>query len=412
MPAGMWQVRFEKEGYEPTQSEWLPVPPPQLDVNIAITQAKQPEVKTVHAYSDGVAIEFDKFMIPLTLSIGNIVLTQNGSVVNGKIVSKDMELDAKGDAYCSKVEFSPEKPLAEGEVTLFVSKAVKSYANIGMSEDFMQTFTVEPRISEIKVDQSIEVNSGSTLRIVASVLPVAAAKDKTVLIESLNPMMATVSAERVETDTNGEFSFDVSGVIPGDACIRLSIEGYDVTETVDVTVLAPRDLNQVATPYASVESGKIEPGTEIYLYCDTKNAAIYYTTDGSCPCDADRLTYDGTPIVADKDFTLKIMAEADGMVESDIAEYQYSVIASGIDDLDVEQSLDIYPLPLGEYLNISNGGKLIDSVAIFDLNGSLMLYAHKPEKQMVLKVASLPQGVYLLTVKTDGRTINKKVIKQ
>lgn len=34
VPAGMWQVRFEKEGYEPAQSEWLPVPPPQLDVNI------------------------------------------------------------------------------------------------------------------------------------------------------------------------------------------------------------------------------------------------------------------------------------------------------------------------------------------------------------------------------------------
>ena len=412
VPAGMWQVRFEKEGYEPAQSAWLPVPPPQLDVNIAMTQAKQPEVKTVHAYSDGVTIEFDKFMLPSTLTVGNIVITQNGSIVNGNIESSDIELDANGNAFCSKIEFRPESPLADGEATLFVSKAVKSYANINMSADFMQTFSVEPRISEIKVDKNIEISSGSTVTVSALILPASAGKGKTVLIESLNPMIASVSLERIECGANGMISFDVSGLILGSTSIKLSIENYDIEAIVNVNILTPRDENQVATPYASVESGEVKNGTEIYLYCETENASIYYTTDGSCPCDINRLKYDGTPIIIDKSLTLKVIAEAEGMIESEIAEYQYTVKSAGAEDLNIDETLSIYPLPLGEYLNISNGDHLIDSVSIFDLSGTLMMHSNKQEKLVTLKTGSLSSGLYILNIKTDGQTIVKKVVKQ
>lgn len=413
VPAGMWQVRFEKEGYESAQSAWLPVPPPQLDVNIAMTQAKQPEVKKVHVYSDGVTIEFDKFMLPSSLSIGNITMTQNGNMVNGTIEALDIELDANGNnAFCSKIEYRLSEQLAEGEVTLFISKAVKSYANINMSEDFMQTFTVEPRISEIKANQNIEVNSGSTITLFASVLPATAAKGKTVLIESLNPMIASTSVESAETDADGNISFDVTGLILGNTGIKLSIEDYDIETVVNVNVLAPRNENQVATPYASIESGEVKAGTEIYLYCETEDASIYYTTDGSCPCDINRQKYDGTPIIVDKDLTLKIMAEADGMIESDISEYQYSVNTTGIGEIQIGKDLSIYPLPLGEYLNIANGGNSIDSVSIFDLNGKLMLHSGKSEKHVSLKVGFLTPGVYILNVKTNGQSVVKKVIKQ
>jgi len=36
VPEGLWQVKAEKEGYETTYSEWLPVPPPQTEVNLAL----------------------------------------------------------------------------------------------------------------------------------------------------------------------------------------------------------------------------------------------------------------------------------------------------------------------------------------------------------------------------------------
>lgn len=50
VPQGLWQVKFEKEGYATAYSEWLPVPPPQLEVNIGIIQSTQPEV-TEHVHT-------------------------------------------------------------------------------------------------------------------------------------------------------------------------------------------------------------------------------------------------------------------------------------------------------------------------------------------------------------------------
>ena len=323
VPAGMWQVRFEKEGYEPTQSEWLPVPPPQLEVNVAMVQAKQPEVKSVHAYQDGVTVEFDKFMLPATLTIGNISVTQNGQLVDGKIVASDIEKDANGNSFCSKIEYKPNEPLAEGDAVLFVSKAIKSYANINMSEDFMQSFTIEPRITEISVNKKIEVNSGSKVTVDASILPGAAAIGKTVFVESLNTMIADVSAGQVEADANGQLSFDVSGLIIGSTAVKLTVEDSDISAIINVTVGSP--LDAVAKPFASVESGEVLIGTEVTLTCETENVSIFYTTDGSCPCEAGATKYDGKAIKISEGMTLKIMAINEDGEESKQATYTYTL---------------------------------------------------------------------------------------
>ena len=37
VPEGWWRVKYEKAGYETTWSDWLPVPPPQTEVNIGLT---------------------------------------------------------------------------------------------------------------------------------------------------------------------------------------------------------------------------------------------------------------------------------------------------------------------------------------------------------------------------------------
>lgn len=412
VPSGMWQVRFEKEGYEPTQSAWLPVPPPQLDVNVAITQAKQPEVKRVHAFNDGLTIDFDKFMLPTSLNTDNIIVTQNGKVVNGAVEASDLELNADGNAFCSKIEFKPTKPLESGEVTLFVSKAVKSYANIGMSEDFSQSFTVEPRISEIKIEEQLDLSSGSTLRVSASIIPADAAKGKTILVESSNDMIASVSPGKCKPDAKGNISFDLFGKVPGSTDLKISVEDYDVNADVNVKVTSPRNVNQVATPYASIETGEVETGTEIYLYCATEDATIYYTLDGSCPCDVNRLRYSGSPIIAVKNMTLKVMAEAEGLEDSEVAEYNYSVISTSVDEIQLDKVLEIYPLPLGDYLNISNGDYAIDEVSIFDMNGNLMVHSNKSADRISLKVGFLTPGWYLLNVMTNGQSIVKKVIKQ
>ncbi|MBR5773597.1 MAG: leucine-rich repeat protein, partial [Clostridia bacterium] len=47
VPEGWWRVKVEKAGYETAWSEWLPVPPPQTNVNIALTKLSEYEYEVM-----------------------------------------------------------------------------------------------------------------------------------------------------------------------------------------------------------------------------------------------------------------------------------------------------------------------------------------------------------------------------
>jgi hypothetical protein len=145
VPQGLWQVRFEKEGYEPTQSEWLPVPPPQLEVNIPIVQLRQPEVENAVARKDAIDITFDKYMMPGLLNTENVLVTSNGKQVAGTVTLLD-EQKSYGDAsvtFARKVRFVPSEEFTAKQITLTVSNRVRSYADVPMAQTFQQNFDVD-----------------------------------------------------------------------------------------------------------------------------------------------------------------------------------------------------------------------------------------------------------------------------
>ena len=327
VPQGLWQVKFEKEGYETTYSEWLPVPPPQLEVNIPLVQNKQPEVKTVHAYKDGIVVEFDKYMQPATLNTDNIFVVQNGEKVAGTVTMLNEEIAYRDSSvvYVSKVRFVYDQSITAEEVTLTVSNRVKSYAGLQMQDTYTQTFDIEKEIKAIVTDSLVTMYYGGEYTLTVKAQPAEAAAGKTLMVSSLSPMILTVDTESIVLDNNGEAAVKVYGELPGTATVNYSIAGYDYAASTIVKVES-EDVNVTANPTASIASGTtIEKGTEVTLYCATEGAVIYYTLDGSCPCDESALQYDGTPIVINEDTELRIMAVAEGRDESDVVVYYYYV---------------------------------------------------------------------------------------
>lgn len=328
VPQGLWQVKFEKEGYQTTYSEWLPVPPPQLEVNIAMTQDRQPEVKAAVAYEDGLEVEFDKYMQPETMTTENIFATKDGVTVEGSIVMKNEE-QAYGDgseSYVSRVRFVPTTPFITGDkVTLTVSRRVKSYAGIQMETDYSQQFDIVKEVKEIASDSLLRVPYTGERELRVSVLPFDAAVGRTLRAKSSSEMIAVVTPEAV-LDENGQATLRVSGELPGSAVITFTVDGVDATATTTVKVAA--DYYDVVTPAptASRISGtEVYKGTEITLTCEDTDAVIYYTTDGSCPCDEQSRKEYTEPIVVDADMTLKAVAISDGKEESDVAEFTYKL---------------------------------------------------------------------------------------
>lgn len=333
VPQGLWQVKFEKEGYQTTYSEWLPVPPPQLEVNIPMTQLLQPTVKSGKAYSEGVEMEFDKYMDPETLTTDNIKVTKNGNAVSGTIelLNEEVAYEGKTETFASKVRFNVpegEELLSTDEVQLTVKKAVKSYAGVQMQDDYVQKFDVEPRVRLMAVDSLINVGYGAERTITVAALPADASKGKKVNVKSLSTMIASVDNEELTLDENGQAELKVSGELPGSTVLSYTMEDSDVEGLTTVNVKDAALLVTIAPRASRVSGTQVYRGTKVQLSSETEGAVIYYTLDGSCPCNSETaIKYDAdAPIVINDDnVTIKAIAQGHDLAESEVAEFNYSL---------------------------------------------------------------------------------------
>lgn len=414
VPQGLWQVKFEKDGYETTYSEWLPVPPPQLDVNIAMKQNVQPNVKSARAYEDAVEVEFDKYMIPELLTAENIIVMQNGAAVGGtlELLNEEVSYEGEAETFASKIRFNAEQPFTEQEITLLVNNRVRSYAGIRMQDNYQQTFSIEQEIKQIVCDSVVTVGYGNASTLIVSVLPVSASKGKTLTVKTSSPMILGIETEQVTIDNDGKAEITISGELPGTAFLTFSVDGTDKTAMTMANV-EQVVIKTVTTPKANIASGTVvEKGTAITLTCETEGATIYYTLDGSCPCENTdaRKVYDGTPIIINETVTIKAMAIAPDMYESDVAEFTYLVDATGIDDISVNNQIQIYPLPVRDKVNISAGGRTIKSATIVSMSGTVVASISKPATIVTLDVGFVAVGIYIINIQTEDNTYSQKIL--
>ena len=415
VPQGQWQVKFEKEGYETAYSEWLPVPPPQLEVNIAMKQNVQPTVKAARAYEEAVEVEFDKYMMTQHLTTDNISVIQNGTSVAGtvELLNEETVNEDGNESFASKVRFNAAQPFIGQEVTLIVSNRVRSYADISMQDDFTETLTVKREVKQILVDSLMAVPYGKSTKLEVSVLPASASKGKMLAVNNTSTMILGVESTQVVIDNDGKAVITVSGQLPGMAALNFSVEGSDKTASTIASV-EQTDYPLVASPTANIPSGTVvEKGTAIQLSCQSEGATIYYTLDGSCPCNdtPSRKKYDGNPIVINENMTIKAIAVAADMTESDIAEFTYLVEGTGIDDVANSTSVEITPIPVRERLNVTAGGKIIRSVTVSSTNGVLVRSSHKTATRVTLDVSNIPAGAYIVTVSTEQGVFSRKILK-
>jgi len=373
VPMGKWQVRYQKDGYEPTRSEWLPVPPPQLEVNIPMVQRTAPEVSMVHAYQDGVELLFSKYMQPETLTTDNLKV----KVVRGgtetylddlKVKLLNEEASAKGSTttYASYLKLTSEKGWqGADEVVLIIDHSVKSYCGVPMQETFMQRLDVELRIEDIVVTESAEgavvtedtevaMPIGGSRELKIKVVPAEAGAGKTLRMTSSFADLITMSTEgTVVLDGQGEATVTLTGKTAGSAALTLTIDGELATKEVVVEVLDPVDM-VVKTPVATPPTGTVmNVGDVVTLSTKTEGAQIYYTTDGSCPCDetSTRKLYTA-PIVITNQTVIKAMAVKDGWTPSEVATFVYTIMG----DVNGDGAIDV--ADIGYVIDIMAGGQV------------------------------------------------------
>ena len=342
VPQGLWQVKFEKDGYVTAYSEWLPVPPPQLDVNIGIVQNKQPEVIEARAYEEGVEVQFDKYMDLSTLTTANIYVTANGEKLSGTIRMIDSALadeyasedDADAVRYASRVRFVPDDKLSAttGEIRLTVSRNVLSYAGIPMTETFTQVLDVEKEV-QIVYAEDVKVLYGGEKAVTVYALPYEAAVGRKLHIANSSDLIASIDVTEAILDEEGKAVVTVTGDLPGRAQLTFTID--DVNATGECAVDVVTEIITAEAPTASRASGTaVYRGTKVELASESKNATIYFTTDGSCPCDENGTRRKYTvPIIINDDTQIIAMTSV-GSGDDDVSEtvqFNYTLKRSDMD---------------------------------------------------------------------------------
>jgi len=361
VPQGQWQVIFEKDGYETTRTEWLPVPPPQLDINIGMKQYLEPSVLKVKAYEQEVRITFDKYMKPATLNAVNISLMKGEEILDAALELLDNEMDVDGDgaSFASRLRVIPSQPLTKGQqVTLVVAGSVESYAGVQMSNDYMQTFTVEEHVDTIMADSVCVVRHGNTRTVKVMAGPAAAAAGKKLVVTPVSASIADVEATQLTLNAQGAADITVKGLLPGTAALRLTLEGEeDLERFIMVNV---RDSAGVYTkaPEASRATGsQVFKGERIYLTSQTPDAKIWYSLDGTCPCDmtvGHVFPYNpetGVEITSDS-ILLKALAIANDYEESNVATFRY-ILAKASATFDMAQGWNWISSNLADNLDVT-----------------------------------------------------------
>ena len=227
VPEGLWQVKYEKEGYETAYSDWLPVPPPQTEVNIGLISKEKPVIESVSVYADHAEVVFSKYMVPDTVS--SIKLFDAG----GREVPYTLEYDkesvnAEGVNYAQeyRLNFSGSSILTpESSCRLTVDGTVKSYADVAMDPAEM-TASVHKNVEIIAPDH-VTVKMGETVDIPVKV---ANAEEGT-SFEAVSGFEAIASVAEA-SDTG----IKVAGHMYGEADVTITIPGTDVKKTVQITV--------------------------------------------------------------------------------------------------------------------------------------------------------------------------------
>ncbi|MBQ8767388.1 MAG: Ig domain-containing protein, partial [Clostridia bacterium] len=253
VPEGLWQVKFEKEGYETTYSEWLPVPPPQLEVNIGMNSLSAPEVEYVNVYNDGVEIRFTQYMNIDSINSTNIVITSNGTTISGDFEAIDSGFNyEETEEYAKTFYFTPTKDI-NGTANVKINN-VENYCSAKILNEYNQSHNVTLRIDSMSVEENETAEYKANKNIVVQAYPVEAAAGKIVNVVLSNAYIAEAESTTLTFDENGRATLKLSTLLPGEVDITFEIAETSISAKTKLFVSAVEHISVtgVSINYSSI----------------------------------------------------------------------------------------------------------------------------------------------------------------
>ena len=248
VPDGYWQVKSEKKGYVTAYSDWLEVPPPQFDVNLAMVSYEAPDVKSVNAYTDAVDIEISKYVKPATLTRNSVKVFADGKQISGSIEFCNLEENPQKpeESFVSILKFVPESALQKGEaLTVKLGTEIESYAGVPAASGIVREATVKVRPNSFTATENLQLTKGQVGTIELQVLPKDAAAGEEVMIDDGGTYILSSVAKSVVLDENSHALVEVTANLPGVSNINFSFDDGNFNAVTKVTVSKVKNLEEL-----------------------------------------------------------------------------------------------------------------------------------------------------------------------
>ena len=312
VPAGWWQVRFEKDGYLPSETEWLPVPPPQVGLTTAMVSTEAPEVVSAKAYPDYIEVVFSQYMnTEKQLSLPDGMTAQWQDIENG---------------YSKVLHITKQDGFEKGSTVTIALDGAENYAGTALPS-YSQQLTVNARPAEIilNYDSVISSKSGVERNVTVRIKDADGNYMPNVTLDAVvgNTEFAVVSNKQTVTDENGVAVFRLQTLLPGYTDITFSVVDTSLKKTVDLDITL--EENRPERPTAKIGSTEftadnpkenfitVKSGEQLEIFAQD-GVTVYYTTDDTCPCQnsESRKIYTA-PITITENVKFRIAAYKDGM---------------------------------------------------------------------------------------------------
>ncbi|HWV66118.1 chitobiase/beta-hexosaminidase C-terminal domain-containing protein [Chitinophaga sp.] len=192
----------------------------------------------------------------------------------------------------------------------------------------------------------------------------------------------------------------------------------DSKVTIAAYVIGNNDV-AVSTPQFSFPGGTYNGARQVGLFTNTKDAVIYYTTDGSIP-DENATAYFNLIQVSDS-LTIKAIAVKPGMKNSGVAEATYIITGGGKDTSLINTNLpqgrlSITPNPATDQARISWTGMINTRdgyrVVVTDSRGAVVntTLITSGYTYYIVNTQSLADGVYFVKVQSGSSVVKGKLL--
>lgn len=252
-PIGQWKVKITKDGYYPADSSgdpaavdgWLPVPPPQLNVNIGLVSTAAPEVASVAAASDRIQIAFSQYMDISSLEDNNslITVTQNGEEVPLGFTFADREESPteEGKFYgrILTITRTDGESFENNHLNISISKDFPNYAGTGFENDYLaENLPVTQIVGSIEHSYAdgFVGKAGKIQELSVTVKDTTGApiEGETVTVSAVYGDLYRIENSTAVTDENGKAVFEVTAIHEGSEIFTFTTEN-GISATVETS---------------------------------------------------------------------------------------------------------------------------------------------------------------------------------